>query len=530
MKFTNIYYHIVAILLLFIPLLSTAQCDTCTYERALKPLPPKTQIVNFPKFFLTPGGEFQGCPESSLKQQNVTFIHGLGGDAGSWEKPARWTSENYRAGVDKVNYSGKGWQTSFYSVAKEINKQLEANLAAGLNDKYPNRCKVDDYVIAHSQGGIAARHLDRYWTLNTLGFGDRKFYGLVTFGTAHAGADIALSRAQHNEFLRKFVSTLILENVNNSGYNLTQKFGFLFGSKLLDLTSGLDSLIQNKLVPLMVTNLHTETLDEMAPGSPEMKQITNYHSRLRKVAFFGVEDAPECWRVLSNITGKSSSKYPLFKAIEDDQLVKKMEAVRAEHVMQIGYAQNRYNKVKYTYRLGLHNILPVFQKLRSAQLSSIKAEILHRQKAINFLNHANTEWRYIIGSHHPDSFDYVKRTFYEVTAKLKRGGHTIDVSTQQFSSLSQAEQFAKNIKQYANYQTTISKLSKIQKTLSFYPSDGVVLAKSQIAFPGIDPNNIDIMEGDNHFQERNSPNTKRRLETLYDGTKYDNYFKLEKIK
>jgi hypothetical protein len=47
----------------------------------------------------------------------------------------------------------------------------------------------------------------------------------------------------------------------------------------------------------------------------------------------------------------------------------------------------------------------------------------------------------------------------------------------------------------------------------FFPSDGVVLVKSQLAFPGVG-NRIDKMEGDNHFQMRNFEETRRVMENL----------------
>ena len=51
---------------------------------------------------------------------------------------------------------------------------------------------------------------------------------------------------------------------------------------------------------------------------------------------------------------------------------------------------------------------------------------------------------------------------------------------------------------------------------SFYPNDGVVLVKSQKAFPGVG-GRIDKMEKNNHFQERNSKETLRVLRKLYRG-------------
>jgi hypothetical protein len=59
-------------------------------------------------------------------------------------------------------------------------------------------------------------------------------------------------------------------------------------------------------------------------------------------------------------------------------------------------------------------------------------------------------------------------------------------------------------------------------------NDGVVLVKSQKAFPGVKESDTDIMRHNNHFQVRNSSETERVLEHLYNGDKYDDFFKLEK--
>ncbi len=52
------------------------------------------------------------------------------------------------------------------------------------------------------------------------------------------------------------------------------------------------------------------------------------------------------------------------------------------------------------------------------------------------------------------------------------------------------------------------------KTLKFFPTDGVVFVKFQKASPGVNHKNIDKMPGDNHFQMRNSPETKTVIETI----------------
>ena len=71
----------------------------------------------------------------------------------------------------------------------------------------------------------------------------------------------------------------------------------------------------------------------------------------------------------------------------------------------------------------------------------------------------------------------------------------------------------------------ISSYSTTFKVQSFFPSDGVVLERSQRAYPGVG-NRQDKMEGDNHFQERNSPEAERVMKRLFLGgvDGYDSYF------
>lgn len=505
---------------------SFAQCDSGALGQALRQAPDFEQKIARPGMFYASNGEFEGCASGSLSRRNITFIHGLGGNAGSWEKPATWTAQNYVVGTDKINYSGKGWETSFYSVAKEINRQMGSNLAHGIDQDFPNRCRLDDYVIAHSQGGIAARHLDRYWDIQQEGFGNRKFYGMVTFGTSHAGADIALNRDQHYGFVAKIIGTVVAGNVKELGYDITEKFHLFIGTKALKATSALDSFVEKQISPVVVSSLHTPTLDEMAPGSPEMERIHLHRSRLKKVAFYGVENPPECWRVVNNVVGRSATDYPLFQAVNDNELILKMDSIRAHHVAEI--ARNKV-KIKKLRWLDKNPITGIFFNLgNNSKLRALLIINDHRQDAVDFLNHANTEWRYLIGSYHVDSFETVKVKKFVVIAELRRRGHVVDITTMEFDSRRAAEKFAVHIKQFADYQTSIELVAKQIKKRAFYPSDGVVLAKSQIAFPGIQEKNTDIMRGDNHFQERNSPSTKRVLEALYRGDVYDSYFKLDK--
>lgn len=160
-------------------------------------------------------------------------------------------------------------------------------------------------------------------------------------------------------------------------------------------------------------------------------------------------------------------------------------------------------------------------------------ENYHRQKSADFLNNANTQWRYLIGSYHRDSVTYDSSNYMQVSWEEKRstGGYGTPQWTsswQRFATYDAAISFRsllyanpyKDIKDFTitmNYEDT--------KHQTFYPSDGVVLVKSQKAFPGVG-NRTDKMPENNHFQERNSTETERVMKKLYRGD-YDLFFQVD---
>ena len=237
-----------------------------------------------------------------------------------------------------MNYDAK-LQTSFHYICDELIEEQIEDGSDDVTDDYPNRCKLNDFAIAHSQGGIAARYLDWQWDDNQNGnFGTREFYGLVTFGTPHAGADIAITKTQHNAFIGQIASSIFLEKPYGIVYDFTSSpVGAFLGLSGADVIDKIDDAIVNTLAPLSTGSLHTPTLDEMKPNSPTMDSINNHHSRLRKVAFYGIEEEPECWRVISGITDTASEDYPIWGATRDDHFQGKMEKARAAHEGEVFY-------------------------------------------------------------------------------------------------------------------------------------------------------------------------------------------------
>lgn len=498
------------------------QCDSRDYGYDLEVSP--RFLDNIILYQDKDTAEFVSCGTGTLQKKNITFVHGLGGSANSWGKQAVWTGQYYQTAKTVVNYDAN-LQSSFDYVADNL---LEPQLREGseqVTTNFPTRCVKNDFVIAHSQGGIAARYLDWQWDVNTSGdFGTRSFYGLVTFGTPNGGADVALTKTEHAAFIQKVISSVLLyDKVGSKVYDLTDKYGFLLAKSASDILAPIDSLIKNSLAPIMLGGIHTPTLDEMKPNSPTMNSLTNHKSRLRKVAFYGTEDAPECWKLMSMLSDTATEDYPIWRAIKDNGMQDKMESVRADHISSISENQRKIRKLRAQSR---RPVLGLFSFNAGNKMMVLNDNIDSRQSTIDFLNNASTSWRYLIGSYHRDSMETKTVTKYivkwdEKYAWLSKWFH----QERSFYSYSEAASYSATrhgqvyqIKN--NHIATVQEYRQVQK---LFPSDGLILVRSQIAFPGVGKR-IALMEHDNHFQLRNSPEAKDRFEELYNGD-HDLFFK-----
>jgi len=502
------------------------QCDTCIYdyEHTWRPQMLDSVVRYTPPQVLT---EYEGCPDGISGERNISFIHGLGGSIASWSKQAKFTRDNYITSSFGIDYTSSAYEVSFDEVTIEVNNDIGTRTSNGVDQLFPNRCNKRDFAISHSQGGLAGRHLDRYWDLQNSTYGTRKYFGLVTFAAPHAGADISLTRESHKEFVQQAVSAVILAPVNDAAYDLTNKVGYLFGVSAPDLLNNLDTLIKYQLAPLMLAPVHTPTLDEMIPGGPQMNAINNHASRLRKVAFYGVESAPECWKIMTNLTDTASEDYPLWGAQPDHYFEDKMNIVKDEHVGKIADNEKKLKSLKAQANTPIWGLIRAIFGV-SKKIGTLQENTDHRKKAVLFLNNANTEWRYLIGSYHRDSFTTMTETRHKVTweEKYKVGSKWSSKEKTNFPEWWDAQAHYNNVNVHRKRNMQLSMYTTTHKLQTFYPSDGVVLVKSQKAFPGVG-NRTDEMRGNNHFQERNSTETKRVMKNLYNGD-YDPFFKVDK--
>lgn len=537
---------VLKLLLIFLPFLLNAQppdyCSGAQFDEKLNRVDPKIIIhaAKTPRVVtLLPGCDLDTFPDDTFRY--IGFVHGLGGNNSSWDKQAEFTQLKYAKTSDAISYSG--FETSFFTAAKRLNKEIYDYMDASINSSRPNRCKEGDFVICHSQGGLVARYLDSAWNVDDVNYGLRKFSGIVTFGTPNGGADIAFSKEQHKEFVQKMISSIVLHSVNETMNDVVKgTFGIFVGNKILAANAQLDTFIKNTLAPLTIASFHTNTLDEMKPSSSLLKSLNYHNTGVHRVAFYGIENEPECWRIMDNILTKKSEEYELWGANIDQEFVDKAEEIRLAHIQKKGEEENSLRKVQNSMNI------PAWGMFRSffggeKKLLNLISIIDKRDSSISFFNNANTQWRFLIGSLHKDSFVSLQQKEYRVTwqEKVTTKVKYLLIFTKTKEETKSKEFTTKDSVLAANFLNDLSAqignrfitgyvflTIKIVKKRKLFLSDGIVLAKSQIAFTDVKLTDILLLKENNHMQMRNSSETKRVLEMLYEGrSALDPFFKIK---
>ena len=135
------------------------------------------------------------------------------------------------------------------------------------------------------------------------------------------------------------------------------------------------------------------------------------------------------------------------------------------------------------------------------QNKKFSVEIRNRGEAVSFLDNANTYWRYLVGSYHRDSLTKVTETYYELKWEEKYGvGGKGYSQTRKFVSAQDADNHYSNLSVYKKKQKSVTSGTQTVYKQTFYPSDGVVLAKSQVAFQEVKKSNTDVLEKNNHYK------------------------------
>jgi len=269
--------------------------QTTKVEKKTDPVvpPPNPDIINVP---------VGTSPTLPIGDKLIFWVYGLGGNVTSWDQASVYTETQYKitslaSGIDYSSYSlnnaGAVLRTTIDGLSN-IYDDLNENENPGNSN----------FIIAHSQGGLVSRAAyKRYYDLNMVD--ERKFGGIVTFGTPHQGAQLLNNVPDIIAFTESSCSAL------TTAPALELWEGNWFASILIEsetienAVNTVCGLVGNTIVPVMMQDYLEPITEDYYVGAPYLDELNTFDSDMEtnsdiaiaKVAFFGVEEDPIIWRL-----------------------------------------------------------------------------------------------------------------------------------------------------------------------------------------------------------------------------------------
>lgn len=460
-------------------------------------------------------GAYSGGPSGPLHapSSNTTtntkliyWIHGLAGNAQSWNRVQTSTEDQTGNPVNGyptrkteglcVDYSGHE-NLRIFALGGYVNNNLIETwrVAVPRRDTLPVH---SNFVIAHSQGGIVARAM-RYQNLYNHGLYPVQFGALASFNSPHGGAEIIVQTHPSSGEVQKwinrgceaFTAAEVQQLVESKWWvDFLISPGVIrnFSSKVCD---GLDGLI----LPILVDAIRKPVATDYAVGAPNL-EILNQAAvidTIKKVAIAGIEEDPVLWRMLHSMTftkDTSLSGHILFNdpfgLDNDDELPRTITNLVSLYRFKERFWNTR-SKGIYRY---------IYWNAR-------EKETIYRE-ARQWLEGSNIWWKRFIGAREDSA--YVDG-YWCICLDSPQPFHVNTINDCRGNSILPCNA----IPNYKWHTTEV-------------PSDGVVTLSSQHDYPGATRL---TMQNTNHMQARNSKETMRILNNLFDG-KHGHKFKLKR--
>ncbi|HNF69699.1 MAG TPA: hypothetical protein PLL28_10005, partial [Chitinophagales bacterium] len=159
----------------------------------------------------------------------------------------------------------------------------------------------DAILIAHSQGGIVSRRVDKMYTTGEFGFEPRTFGGMVTFGTPHQGAKILNNIEDLQDWVGESCEALsagpVAEAVESSFFLDL----FLDPVDYESFTEEFCNSVQNQILPLVMDDYLAGTTSAYSVGAPYLATLNTFVPEIPYVCFYGVETQPIFWHTLVHL-------------------------------------------------------------------------------------------------------------------------------------------------------------------------------------------------------------------------------------
>lgn len=457
--------------------------------------------------------------------RRIHFIHGLGGDASSWQRAsdACWDQSLNLPGFParKVEISRPEYiystNTTLNSAAYDVRQQIRNQ---SLNDivQYnmaPNRA----ILIGHSQGGMIIRalvNMDLEPNANIPYFG-KGYGGLVTIASPLQGAQIINNRDMIEQMASEAcVSLMKGPGASNAALNVILK---LFGKELT--SSSICNMISSNILPIFFSQYYDNITNDYKVGAPA---ITTFNADVQypgymampKIAIYGVEPRDNIlWRTANWLINNPNDFEP-FQANDDWDFY--YSVIRPTYQFYLAKEINYGNRISVLQMVQNHIpslLMPITTAVNNMLIINYLEKYYAWKTGVLWFNNANADWETIIGAR---SFSiYTDNTYYcHSCVSLPSWVLT------------------------PNLQTCVNKncrivipISTLNVQWTYKPNDGIVLAESASNLPGatavpprISINNLSSYDGSSHMQIRNDEYLRLSFFKLFEGD-YGTFFKTQ---
>jgi len=336
----------------------------------------------------------------------VYWIHRLGGNIDSWARVGQAT-QYQSPGQQVPGYPARKVtslqmtysQFSFSGAASSLHNMImaqgdPASQANNITDKSIN------FIVAHSQGGLAARATDKMY--DELGNQvERRFGGIVTFGTPHGGAMIINNKDQFEIFASEACSALLSGPLEDAIQANPVVDFFVPNESFQSIKDGLCSFMGEHVAPIAFKDQFQDITEDYKIGAAPIGELNSHSSSIPHVAFYGVEEEPVLYRVMYNLKVKTPNNFEPFKADDDQVLVDKFNELL-----------NKYTSKYETYSAQLDLLeslgMPcgpvdwILNFNNCQQYDPVYWKTLRKKdkwfEGVYWLNHSNAKFKHITGA------------------------------------------------------------------------------------------------------------------------------------
>jgi hypothetical protein len=494
------------------------------------------------EFIPVDGGHNHTGPDVREDGDRVIFwTHGLGGRGeegatsttlAAWKRAGDWSRNEYELQSVHPTYSSS--QITLASAAHNLETQFVSkdfvSEAAGVED-YRN-----NYIIAHSQGGVVSRQLEMMHDLEnpTLNYPNgRRFGGIVTFGSPHQGAEVINNKDRFPEFTGEACAALGAAPIVELIETLFFLNIFLDGADIAStLTGQACGFLENTVIPLVFKDFDLPITEEYKKGAPQIDILNNHAiatsaTTTPKMAFYGEEDEPLVWKILASLAVQSPNDFD-FGTAPDDGLIgivndtyNTYDGKYEQYKLQENYWHGRINidcNIPFWGWIACPIVINNWNSARQIRIAY--------QNALEFLDNSNDYWKSIIGAKF-----FEQRTSYTCTCSIPVGEPNTPTPGNNNAPISlpgSSDGFYLEIHNLPCSQVpvrpdvTCSERERVISVAKYKPSDGIVLSESAARLPSASHLPIK-MQGSNHQQMRNDYNLSQELPRLF-GEQYVSFF------